>query len=420
MFSCFFVDIAKSATCFLPDCQIEGQKMYFKPEGADECLRKGYILKPYLNCPAYSLVDECPENNYYVKCNQERWCIENGYDKRSCEVPAYLDEKCPNGLSLYYYCTPDYRRACTTLNPEYVDANGCASGYIPDVNAVCPYSNDFAKCCNTCSGYDYLLSEIKEGYVAGASCGACNDITKYKRELAPCTGYSACSNGAKAGATTCKRGTETWYSACCENTYKYACSGTGYASGSGSACAGKYTGCVCSTQYTWDNGVCKYCGDSYKYACSGTGYASGVGSSCGSRYTSCTCSPQYSWGSSGCTYCGDAYKYACSGTGYASGSGTACGSRYTACNCSTQYKWSGSACTYCGDSYKYACSVSGNITGGSGTACGSRYTACTCATNYVWNASSESCGCDSSFKYACSGTGYSGGSGTACGGKYKS
>src|SRR5574344_1091799 len=81
------------------------------------------------------------------------------------------------------------------------------------------------------------------------------------------------------------------------------------------------------------------------YGCSGTGYASGSGTACDSKYTACTCSSGYSWSGSACTVsCDSSYAYTCSGTGYASGSGTACDSKYTACTCSSGYDWNGSAC----------------------------------------------------------------------------
>ena len=45
----------------------------------------------------------------------------------------------------------------------------------------------------------------------------------------------------------------------CDSAYKYTCSGVGYASGSGTACNGKYVSCTCTSGYEWDNasGICK-------------------------------------------------------------------------------------------------------------------------------------------------------------------
>jgi len=347
MFLFLFVLVSFSshaATCFLPDCQNEEGIMRFIPEGAYECLAKGYKPTPEISCPPYSLIDECPENDYYIKCNQEKWCLENGYVIGSCSVPQYIDEQCPNGLELYKYCTPNYYKACSELNAEYVAE--CESGWAHDTTAYCPYSNDYAKCCNTCIGYDYVLSDIGVGYIAGESCSACNNVTKYKRELAPCDGYQMCNNGAKSGASSCMHGTEMWYSACCEDTYKYTCKGTGYAKGSGTACGGKYKSCNCSTQYKWSSGTCKYCGSSYKYACtSGSNVTGGSGTACGGRYTACTCGSGYEWKNGTCeSSCGSSYIYICSGTGYNGGNGTSCNGRYDSCSCKWGYKWDGSAC----------------------------------------------------------------------------
>ena len=43
----------------------------------------------------------------------------------------------------------------------------------------------------------------------------------------------------------------------CTDDYKYTCSGTGYAGGSGEACGGKYKSCNCASGYEWKDGVCK-------------------------------------------------------------------------------------------------------------------------------------------------------------------
>ena len=42
----------------------------------------------------------------------------------------------------------------------------------------------------------------------------------------------------------------------CDVSFKYACSGTGYAGGSGNACGGKYVSCNCASGYTWDGTSC--------------------------------------------------------------------------------------------------------------------------------------------------------------------
>ena len=88
---------------------------------------------------------------------------------------------------------------------------------------------------------------------------------------------------------------------CAENGFKYSCTGTGYAGGSGSACGGKYTQCNCTTNYAWNGSSCALsCSSSYQYTCTGTGYAGGAGSACGGKYTQCTCASGYEWKDGSC------------------------------------------------------------------------------------------------------------------------
>ena len=119
-------------------------------------------------------------------------------------------------------------------------------------------------------------------------------------------------------------------SICKEEGFTQACNGNGQ-TGSSDSCGGLYKKCSCNS--------------SYKYTCSGTGYAGGSGSACGGKYTACKCSSGYTWNGSNCALsCDSSYKYTCSGTGYSSGSGTACGGKYTSCNCASGYEWNGSSC----------------------------------------------------------------------------
>ena len=43
---------------------------------------------------------------------------------------------------------------------------------------------------------------------------------------------------------------------CSKYGFKYTCTGTGYAGGSGTACKGKYSSCNCASWYKWKNGSC--------------------------------------------------------------------------------------------------------------------------------------------------------------------
>ncbi|MBQ8436240.1 MAG: hypothetical protein IJX20_01170 [Alphaproteobacteria bacterium] len=262
--------------------------MRFIPEGAYECLAKGYKPTPEVSCPPYSLIDECPENDYYVKCNQERWCKENGYTISSCSSPKYLDAQCPNNLALYKYCTcpSSYQYSCssesnvsggsgTVCNGKYT-ACTCNSPFIwSSGSCVCPDTYVYA-----CSG---------TGYSSGSGVG-CNGK------------YTAC---------TCATN-YTWSgSVCvCDSSFKYTCSGTGYSSGSGTACGGKYKSCNCSAYYTWDGSACTH---THSYVCPSGSYSSSssctygtsgtVSKACACGATSGTCYKCTTCTSSSSNYC---------------------------------------------------------------------------------------------------------------------
>ena len=115
---------------------------------------------------------------------------------------------------------------------------------------------------------------------------------------------------------------------CTKLGYDKDCTGAGE-SGSGETCNGKYKTCTCDS--------------SYKYTCSGTGYAGGSGTACGGYYTKCNCASPYTWSSDTCK-CDSSYAYACTGTGYSGGVGTACGGKYAACTCASGYEWKDGSC----------------------------------------------------------------------------
>ena len=99
----------------------------------------------------------------------------------------------------------------------------------------------------------YLLSSVTAGIaLLYANQGTAQCLTK---QDCAALGYTetSCSNG----GIKCPFG-NTW--SCtppCGTAYKYTCSGTGYAGGSGSACGGKYTQCKCASGYEWKDGSCQ-------------------------------------------------------------------------------------------------------------------------------------------------------------------
>lgn len=173
------------------------KKLKFVPSGVESCLAAGYESSSSRICPEYSNIEHCPENSSLIL----NVICANGVLimltwKRECDVPYYLDEKCPNGEELYKNCSVDYERSCQDLSEDYVAV--CPDGFGRDETEVCPYSNLYAKCCNLCEGFDYEADEIPEGYVAGNSCFACGDVMKYEKEVNPCIGYQRCPDGHKA------------------------------------------------------------------------------------------------------------------------------------------------------------------------------------------------------------------------------
>ena len=165
--------------------------------------------------------------------------------------------------------------------------------------------NAMAECVATpdCEELGYTETSCAEGGVkcpwdtTKLFCGPSCSLTTTKAQCdANCqnVGSQSCSkNGvtyyAGCGTSKCTTGQSCVNGSCtCDSVYKYTCTGTGYASGSGSSCGGKYASCNCATNYVWSSGACS-CNSTFKYTCSGTGYAGGSGSACGGKYASCSC-----------------------------------------------------------------------------------------------------------------------------------
>ncbi len=212
----------------------------------------------------------------------------------------------------------------------------------------------------------------------------------------------------------------------CSSSYKYTCSGTGYAGGVGTSCNDLYTSCSCSANYKWSGGSCvlKSCSDygysaskdntksceektprsgltcyvctacdssTYKYACSGGLNAAeqDTANKCGTNYSECSCVEHASWNSSsGKCECGSDYKAGttsctlktCEDYGYSA-------TEDTTKDCTKQTPRSGLTCWNCSDctGMLYDCSSMANASGGSGTACGGKYPQCTCKDLYRWD-----------------------------------
>ena len=254
---------AQAAICFLPDC-VE------KPVGSSDpsgriCRSDGYLPNGEIVCSEFSYVEYCPEDASYLKCNNQKWCGDNGYTvlAEDCTIPEYADEQCPNGLALYKRCKADYERACEEEDGDYVSE--CQDGWKLDDEELCSYSPLYGKCCNECLDYPYKADEIPSGYHQGKSCSSCDGV-RYQKELNDCAadGFIRCEKGGQTGTEVCLSGSEKWYKECCSE-----CSGypyfeneipEGYLKGdSCDSCAGmKYKTKVgaCAEGYNWENNAC--------------------------------------------------------------------------------------------------------------------------------------------------------------------
>ena len=254
---------AQAAICFLPDC-VE------KPVGSSDpsgriCRSDGYLPNGEIVCSEFSYVEYCPEDASYLKCNNQKWCGDNGYTvlAEDCTVPEYADEQCPNGLELYKRCQADYERACEEEDEGYVSE--CEEGWKLDDEELCSYSPLYGKCCNECLDYPYKADEIPAGYHQGKSCSSCDGV-RYQKELNDCAadGFIRCEKGGQTGTEVCLSGSEKWYKECCSECSDYPYFENeipeGYVKGdSCDSCDGvKYKTKVgeCATDYKWENGAC--------------------------------------------------------------------------------------------------------------------------------------------------------------------
>ena len=110
----FFPHLSYSAIYFLPDAQSD-EVLSSVPAAsinASRCEEIGYTYYSSGQCPAYHNQEACVFSPYYLKCDANGWCLDNGYTNITCTKPQYLTNQCPNMLSYYQSCTTDYERAC--------------------------------------------------------------------------------------------------------------------------------------------------------------------------------------------------------------------------------------------------------------------------------------------------------------------
>ena len=218
--------------------------------------------------------------------DNDKRCIEEGYTLTSC----------PEGYEPYNYCPYDrtYFEKCVSSCPS--DYQECEEPY-HGVGEAC--DGKYASCECTPCGAGYDNTTIPEGYVQdGEACLDCDGKTKYKIKPNPCDGYMDCGNmGPEIGAGTCQSGNETLYDNC--KACPYECSLSSCPEPftcTKEECSGMYCKSGCQPGYDWNAAAqsCT-CEAKYKYTCSGTGYAGGSGDECDNKYESCRCAEGYVW-----------------------------------------------------------------------------------------------------------------------------
>ena len=359
----------------------------------------------------------CRENEFYTGANtpdgssggtpggssggdggEDNWEVDN---EEKCKKEGYTNEDCGETATPGTPCLYDssYHAGCV-CKLEY---NQTCSG-VDEAGKGASCDGKYKECCSLCSAYPYTDGTIPVGHVITETCQSCSGA-KYKTRCntnSSNTGtYISCGSATGSG-NVCTDDSGTYYTQCtcptnyefnaqtqscvCKTNFKYTCTGTGYAGGTGTSCGNKYQTCNCASGYTWSASLgCVKCSSSFKYTCTGANQTK-PSSGCGRLYDKCNCKSGYKWKNGKCVEkCDSSYKYTCTGTGYSGGNGVFCGGKYTACWCISGYAWDGSACVKktCSSSYKYTCSGTG-YAGGSGSACDGKYTSCTCSSGYEW------------------------------------
>ena len=233
--------------------------------------------------------------------NPENLCKEAGYTDAPCPEGSYPTDYCPYDSSYHggCSCSSDYDKVCDNSIGEYGVGDSCGGKY--------------KDCCYTCE--DYTYDTIPADYVSNGECDSC-DGKRYKIKCDPSKfmDEGACGSQGGTGAT-CTDDEGTHYERCncpnnyewsetqqecvCASSFKYSCTGTGYAGGEGYSCDNKYAKCKCETGYVWsaEQGACVCEGTDWcaiNQNCEVLGYSKGI---CGEKHIKCVFDSNY-------TYCG--------------------------------------------------------------------------------------------------------------------
>ena len=198
----------------------------------------------------------------------------------------------------------------------FPNVSNSAVYFLPDAQWDAPMnvSIDSSQC--EISGYTYYSSGTCPAYHNQETC-VFND--KYLK--CDATGWcrdnsytiSSCTSP-KIVDTQCPNGLSLYKYCACPSTYKYTCTGTGYSSGNGTVCDGKYTKCNCSSLYDWTGSACIHthsysCPDGYSTSSSGMISPASTAKTCACGATSGSCYKETHSHSYSCT---SGYSSSCS------------------------------------------------------------------------------------------------------------
>jgi len=212
-----------------------------------------------------------------------------------------------------------------------------------------------------------LCEEIGYTYYSSGTCPAYHkqDTCVFSDKYLKCdaegwcldNGYTTTScSSPKILDVQCPNNLSLYKTCSCPSDYAYSCSGTGYSSGSGTVCDGKYTSCNCSTYYSWNGSVCAHV---HSYVCP-SGYSASSSGMISPVSAAKVCQLSGCSSTSGVCYKeGHTHSYSCPSGSYSSSSSCSNGTSGTVskvCSCGatsgTCYK-----CATCNSSSSNYCYV---------------------------------------------------------------
>ena len=249
----------------------------------------------------------CRENEFYTGANtpdgssggtpggssggdggEDNWEVDN---EEKCKKEGYTNEDCGETATPGTPCLYDssYHAGCV-CKPEYNQT--CSVADEAGKGASC--DGKYKECCSLCSAYPYTDGTIPTGHVITETCQSCTGA-KYKTK---CNTNSSNTGAYISCGSTCPTNYEfnaQTQSCVCKTNFKYTCTGTGYAGGTGTSCGNKYQTCNCASGYTWSaSSGCVKCSSSFKYTCTGANQIK-PSSGCGGLYDKCSCKSGYEW-----------------------------------------------------------------------------------------------------------------------------